>query len=82
MNQRQQDVVDGYLIAKGLDLSPEERVMLHQDLEERIAKAAQDRKTIAKLRLVLSAESIRKAGQTHAQAVLAALEHDPELYQP
>jgi hypothetical protein len=47
-----------------------------------IAKAELDRRLQSMGQLEEVAKSIRKPGQSHAQAVLAALENDPELYQP
>jgi len=80
--EQEQNVIDGYLIAKDLHLSEKEHIELLKDLETRKQKRALISKINAMKHLDQVSKSIQKQGQTHAQAVLEALNSNPELYQP
>ena len=80
--EQEQNVIDGYLIAKDLHLSEKEHVELLKELEERQQKRELIAKTQANRHLAQVSKTIQKPGQSHAQAVLEALNSNPELYQP
>ena len=61
-------------------LQPDEYHDVYNAVHEQEATTAIISKTEAIRELRDVAKSIRKQGQTHAQAVLAALENDPSLY--
>ncbi len=59
-----------------------EKMQLHATEDEVLAKEELISKTQGNRRLAQVAKSIQKRGQTTAQAVLEALNSNPELYQP